>query len=90
MKWVFSPSPVEFSSHCHFYKLSHSWLLGMCAISAFSSRLIYLEFQEEFPLPHSSALRAPCPLWYVFFVVIAYYSFFSPGWRGVGLSRGLY
>jgi hypothetical protein len=24
------PSPVEFSSHCHFYKLSRSWLLGMC------------------------------------------------------------
>jgi hypothetical protein len=24
------PSPVEFSSHCHFYKLSHSWLLGVC------------------------------------------------------------
>jgi hypothetical protein len=24
------PSPVEFSSHCHFYKLSHSCLLGMC------------------------------------------------------------
>jgi hypothetical protein len=24
------PSPVEFSSHHHFYKLSHSWLLGVC------------------------------------------------------------
>jgi hypothetical protein len=28
------PSPVEFSSHCHFYKLSHSWLLlGICCCS---------------------------------------------------------
>jgi hypothetical protein len=24
------PSPVEFSSHCHCYKLSLSWLLGVC------------------------------------------------------------
>jgi hypothetical protein len=24
------PSPVEFSSHHHFYELSRSWLLGMC------------------------------------------------------------
>jgi hypothetical protein len=27
------PSPVEFSSHHHFYKLSHSWLLQMCCHS---------------------------------------------------------
>jgi hypothetical protein len=27
------PSPVDFSSHCHFYKLSHSWLLGVCHCS---------------------------------------------------------
>jgi hypothetical protein len=27
------PSPVEFSSHFHFYKLSRSWLLGMCCHS---------------------------------------------------------
>jgi hypothetical protein len=25
-----SPSPEEFPSHCHFYQLSLSWLLGMC------------------------------------------------------------
>jgi hypothetical protein len=30
------PSPVEFSSHCHFYKLSRSWLLGSAAAPAFS------------------------------------------------------
>jgi hypothetical protein len=28
-----SPPPVEFFSHCHFYKLSCSWLLGMCCCS---------------------------------------------------------
>jgi hypothetical protein len=27
------PSPVEFSSPCHFYKLSHSWLPGVCCCS---------------------------------------------------------
>jgi hypothetical protein len=27
------PSPMEFSSHCRFYKLSHSWFLGMCCCS---------------------------------------------------------
>jgi hypothetical protein len=27
------PSPVEFSSHSHFYKLSCSWLLGVCRCS---------------------------------------------------------
>jgi hypothetical protein len=27
------PSPVEFSSHCHFYKLSSSRLLGVCCYS---------------------------------------------------------
>jgi hypothetical protein len=27
-KWVFPPSPVEFSSLRHSHKLSHSWLLG--------------------------------------------------------------
>jgi hypothetical protein len=26
-----TPSPVEFSSHHHFYELSHSWLLGGAA-----------------------------------------------------------
>jgi hypothetical protein len=29
-KWVFPPPPVEFSSHCHFYKISCSWLLDVC------------------------------------------------------------
>jgi hypothetical protein len=28
------PPPVEFSSHHHFYKLSHSWLLGSAAAPA--------------------------------------------------------
>jgi hypothetical protein len=34
-----SPTPVEFSSHCHFCKLSCSWLLGM----ALHSCLLWLD-----------------------------------------------
>jgi hypothetical protein len=42
-------SPVEFSSHCHFYKLSRYWLLGMCHHSC----LLQPACCEGFPL-------APC------------------------------
>jgi hypothetical protein len=77
-KWVFS-SPVEFSSHCHFYKLSGSWLLGMCRRSC----LLQLACCEGFPLPPSSALRAPCSLCYVSFLlllfIIQFFFLFSLG-----------
>jgi hypothetical protein len=58
------PSPVEFSPHRHFCKLSHSWL-GRCHTAAFSGRLVYLQFCEGLPLPplrHSGspALFATC------------------------------
>jgi hypothetical protein len=45
---------------------------------AFSSQLVYLQFHEGVPLPTSS-LRAPCPLCYITFFVVVYYSvwFFS-------------
>jgi hypothetical protein len=61
------PSPVEFSSHRHFYKLSHSWLLGGCRCSCW---LVYLQFREGFPLPPSSALKAPHPLCYMSFLLL--------------------
>jgi hypothetical protein len=70
------PSPVEFSSHCHFYKLSRSWLLGMCRHSC----LLQLACCEGFPLPPFGTQGAPSSLLRVFFIVIAYYSvFFSLG-----------
>jgi hypothetical protein len=65
-----SPSPVEFSSHRRFYKLSRTWLLGSAAAPAFSGRLVYLQFREGLPLSPPLVLRAPCFLCYV--------SFFSP------------
>jgi hypothetical protein len=51
------PSPVEFSFHRHFYKLSCSWLLGVCCHSC----LLQLACCEGFPLPTFSALRVPRP-----------------------------
>jgi hypothetical protein len=85
---VLPPSPVEFSSHCHFYKLSLSWLLGVCRHSC----LLQLAYCEGFLLPPSLTLWAPCPLCYVSFLLLLliiqfFFLFFS--WLGVGLSRGL-
>jgi hypothetical protein len=54
-------SPVKFSSLCHFYRLSWSWLLGICHCSCL---LIYLQFCERFSSP-PSALRVPQPLRYM-------------------------
>jgi hypothetical protein len=88
-KWVFPPSPVEFSSHRRFYKLSHSWLLGACLRSRRSlsgqAQLVYLHFQEGFPSP--SLWSSGCP---TFFDTCLYCSYclllsfpFFPGWRSV-------
>jgi hypothetical protein len=59
----FPPSPVEFSSHRHFYKLSHSWLLGVCRHSCLLQPACYEGAQDALP----TFLR-------VFFLVIAFYS----------------
>jgi hypothetical protein len=47
------PSPVEFSSHDHFYKLSCSRLLGACCCSCLLWLLIYLQFMWKVGLPPS-------------------------------------
>jgi hypothetical protein len=78
------PSPVEFSSHCHFYKLSHSWLLGRCHTPAFSGWLVYLQFCEGLPLlplrcSGNPALFATC-LFYCFCLLFRlFFSLFFPG-----------
>jgi hypothetical protein len=83
------PSPVEFSSHCCFYKLSCSWLLGMCCHSCVLWWLVYLQFCEGFPLPPTSVLRASRPLCYMSFLLlllILKFLFFSlgGGWSVLG------
>jgi hypothetical protein len=77
-----SHSPVEFSSHHHFYKLSRSWLLGMCCRSC-----LLWSACEGLPLPSSTALRVPCPLCYMSFLllllIIQFFFSFFPGWWSV-------
>jgi hypothetical protein len=61
-------SPVEFSSHHHFYKLSHSWLLGVCCCSCQPTCLFTahvgsgsspLSCGVFLPLPLSQSFPAP-------------------------------
>jgi hypothetical protein len=85
-KWVFPPSPVEFSSHHHFYKFARSWLLGVCHCSC----LLQLAC-EGFPLPplqpsEHPALFSTC-LFCCYCLLFSVFFFFP--WVGVGLSRGL-
>jgi hypothetical protein len=80
------PSPVEFSSLHHFYKLSRSWLLGMWHSSCLlrPGLFIYSSVRDS-PSPLFGAQGAPPSLLCVFIVVIAHYSvslFFS-GWGSV-------
>jgi hypothetical protein len=76
---------VEFSSHHHFYKLSCSWLLGVC------HRFCHLQLAcEGFPSPPCLALRTSHPLCYLSFCCYCllfrfffFFWFFSPGWGSV-------
>jgi hypothetical protein len=72
-------SPVEFSSHHHFYKLSRSWLLGMCHRSC----LLQSACCKGLPHPPSLVLRVPHPLCYLSFLllllIIQFFFLFSLG-----------
>jgi hypothetical protein len=83
-KWVFPSSLVKFSSLCHSYKLSCSWLLGTSTLSG-QVQLVYLQFWEGFLSPtlwHSvhPTLFATC-LYCSFFLLLSF-SFF-PRWESV-------
>jgi hypothetical protein len=85
-----SPSPVEFSSLHHFYKLSHSWLLGMSATPAFYSPTCLFTVLWGISLPPLQ--RSGCPTLfatclYCCYCLLLSFSFFPL--VGVGLSRGL-
>jgi hypothetical protein len=82
-----SPSPVAFSSHCHFNKLSCSWFLGVCHHSC----LLQLAC-KGFRLPSlwcsgHPTLFAMC-LFCCYCLLFSFFSVFLP-WVGVSLSRGL-
>jgi hypothetical protein len=74
----FPCSPVEPSSQ---QSLLQAFLLQSCwagaATHAFSGQLVYLQFHEGLPLPHSSKLRVPRSLCYMSFCCIVYSVFFS-------------
>jgi hypothetical protein len=64
------PSPVEFSSHCHFYKLSCSWFLGMLCLSCQLACLFTAHVRGgSSPLPCGVFL--PPPLSQAFTLLIA-------------------
>jgi hypothetical protein len=82
-----SPSPVEFSSLCHFYKLSCSWLLGVCCPSCLLQPGLFI-YSSVRKSPQSSghpALFATC-LYFCYCLLLSF-SFFP--WVRVSLSRGL-
>jgi hypothetical protein len=82
------PSPVEFSSHCHFYKLSHSWLLGMCCHSCLLQTAFYLQFREGFPLPSFQCSGCPTLFAMCLLLLLIIQFLFFP-WVCFGLSSGL-
>jgi hypothetical protein len=78
---VLSPSPVEFSSYCRFYKLSCSWLLGVCCHSCLLQPCLFIYSSVRDPPPILGTQGTPPSFPRVFIVLIAYYSIslFSPG-----------
>jgi hypothetical protein len=77
------PSPVEFSSHHCFYKLSHSWLLGVCRCSCLLGPVCLFTVPWGIAPPPASVLRTPCPLCYVsvllLFIIQVFFFFLGGG-----------
>jgi hypothetical protein len=83
------PSPVQFSSHLHFHKLSRSWLLGarppLPPEPLQSAQLVYLQFWEGFPSPNLWRSVRPTlfpTCLYCSYCLLVSFSFF-PWWRSV-------
>jgi hypothetical protein len=80
------PSPMEFSSHRHFYKLSHSWLLGGCCHSCFLQPACFFTVLWGIAPPPSLALRCPALfatcLFCCYCLLFSFFSFFL-GWGSV-------
>jgi hypothetical protein len=69
----FPPSPVEFSSHCHFYKFSHSCLLGGALHSCLLwPACLFIVLWGIAPPPLFGAQVAPHSLLYVFFLLLLF------------------
>jgi hypothetical protein len=81
-KWVVAPLLWSFPPTATFTSFPAPGCRVCAAAPVFSRWLVYLQFHEGFPLPLSSALRVPCLLWYVSFLLLFSFSFF-PGWGSV-------
>jgi hypothetical protein len=64
------PSPVKFSSHCCFYKFSHSWLLGMCCCS-WRLPCLFIAPVRGGSSPLFCAVFLPLPLSQAFWLLVA-------------------
>jgi hypothetical protein len=80
------PSPVEFSSHL--LQAFPLLVAVQCCCSAFSGRLVYLQFRGGLPLPTFRAQGTPPSLLRIFLLMFFIQFLFFP-WVGVGLCRGL-
>jgi hypothetical protein len=82
------PSPVEFSSYHHLYKLSHSWLLGVCHCSCLLRPACLFTVLWGIPFPLFSVLRGPRPLCYVSFLLLLIIQFLFFPWGGSQSVQG--
>jgi hypothetical protein len=80
------PSPVEFSSHCRFYKLSCSWLLGRCCCSCLLRPTSLFTVPRDCPPTLFGIQGTPPSLLCVFFYCCLLFSLFSMGgvWSFLG------
>jgi hypothetical protein len=84
-KWVFSSLLWSFPPSATFISFPAPDCWVCAAAPAFSSRLVYLQLHEGFPLPPFFGTQGALPSLLVVFFVIAYYSvsLFFPGWGSV-------
>jgi hypothetical protein len=86
--WVMalSPSPVEFSSHLHFYKLSCSWLPGRCCQSCLlqpACLLTVLWGMSPSPLQRSGCTALSVTCLFCCCCLFSFFFSFFPGWGSV-------
>jgi hypothetical protein len=74
VKWPFPPLPWSFPPTTFTsFPTPGCWVCTTAP--AFCGWLVYLQFHEGLPLPSSSALKIPCPLCYVSFLLLLFIQF---------------
>jgi hypothetical protein len=86
------PSPVELSSHSHFYKFSHSWLLGRCPHSCLLWLACLPLWCSQHPILFATCLFCCCLLFSLCFSLFSLdggHSVQGLYWSGPGLFVGV-